>query len=100
MTTALIVQDPRLGEIRVKVMTSVIKSSKGPLVQSVLHQCDEEWLPMNILASSYSDSSEEEIHRQIRAEAFEKNQLVEGESTNVELNPNYNEEDHIIREEE
>ena len=96
MTTALLINDPEHGEIRVKVISEPIIRNRHKLVQMVMHQCNENWLPINILASSIKEESEEELHREIRAEAFEKGQFIEGESTNVELNPDYNEEDHRL----
>ena len=96
MVTALSIVDPKAGQIRVKVMTGPVQRGGEFFTEVTMYQCDENWIPTGLLSHAVKEESEEEIHKMIRKEAFEKEQLNKDESTNVELNPDYNEEEHKL----
>jgi hypothetical protein len=71
-------------EVRVFFMT-VPKESGG--VQVDMYMADEEFMPTGTASIGYSELSEEEYHRTLRAEAKQRGQLVTDYCTDPEWNP-------------
>lgn len=92
MTTALLVKDDKLGEIKAQLISTPLEEVKGCRV--ILHQCDNNWKPINILATSYSEDPEAKLHYELRKEAKVEGTYVEGYSSHVEeLNILFDEEE-------
>ena len=70
---------------RLKIMTQ--ETEHGMLVS--YYACDAEFIPEGEAEITVSEKTEEEFHRDLRAQADEKGHLVRRESTNPEWNPGY-----------
>lgn len=55
--------------------------------------CDGEFLPFGAAEITVSEKSEEEFHKELRAQADAEGHLVQGESTDPQWNPGYVEPD-------
>lgn len=73
MTTALLIHDNKLGEVKAQFITT--PSIDGKTCQGVLHQCNDEWVPINILATNIVAGAEIEHHLDVRREAIKKGTL-------------------------
>jgi hypothetical protein len=92
-TTTLKVEQPGQDPVRVKFMTTYIeapaKDGSGTKVflDVEVYVCDEEFVPQGRTSKTVQDRSEEDYHKDLRAQAAEKGHFVPEESTNPEWNP-------------
>jgi hypothetical protein len=71
--------------VRIKFLTVQVPDK----VDVDIYNCNEEFMPIGNPHMTQVDGSEEEYHKKLRREAFEKGHFVPEESTDHNWNPDY-----------
>lgn len=90
----------KIGDVRMRFITTPVllphkETNEEKLFTRIeLYSCDEDFIPTGTASVSIHELDEETYHKQLRAQASEKDHFIAGESTDVEWNPNYKPEEH------
>lgn len=90
----------KIGDVRMKFITTPVMlphketNEEKEFTRIEIYSCDENFIPTGTASISIHELTEETYHKELRAQASEKNHFVESESTDIEWNPNYKPEDH------
>ena len=67
-----------------------ITTSIDSLLEVEIYLCNEQWIPQLKVGRSVDERSEEEYHKQLRKDAYDREQLVKKYCTDPEWNPDFN----------
>ena len=76
-------------EVRDIKMMFITQSFEESEITVNIYKCDDDFIPRGEPVTRELHGSEEDYHKNLRKDAFEKGHFVSGHSTNPEWNPGY-----------